>query len=60
MTLKGIDCRILVCNECGEEFVFTSDAQAYWARLGKTEDPKNCRSCHIEIKRHIKSVEPPQ
>ncbi|MCD6249778.1 MAG: zinc-ribbon domain containing protein [candidate division Zixibacteria bacterium] len=60
MTLKGIDCRILVCRECGEEFVFTVDAQEYWARLGKTGDPQYCRSCHIDIKRHRKNTEPPQ
>ena len=39
--------RILICCDCGEEFVFTADAQRYFAEKGYTHDPKRCKSCHL-------------
>ena len=43
--------RILVCCECGEEFVFTVAAQEYFAEKGYTEDPKRCKACHTWFKK---------
>jgi hypothetical protein len=43
--------RILVCIDCGEEFVFTASAQAYFNEKGFTEDPKRCRTCYMKVKR---------
>ncbi len=43
--------KILICNECREEFVFTSQAQVYFNERGYTEDPKRCKSCHTDYKK---------
>lgn len=43
--------KILVCVECGEEFVFTVNAQDYFAEKGYTEDPKRCKHCYMQHKR---------
>ncbi len=43
--------KILVCVECGEEFVFTVQAQEYFAERGYTEDPKRCKHCYVRHKR---------
>ncbi len=44
--------KILLCTECGEEFVFTSQAQIYFLERGYTEDPKRCKSCHTGYKKN--------
>ena len=44
--------RILVCEKCGEEFVFTADAQRYFMERGKKRDPRTCKSCHISSRSH--------
>jgi hypothetical protein len=41
--------RVLVCIECGEEFVFTVGAQEYFAEHRMT-DPKRCKQCHTSFK----------
>ncbi len=38
--------KILICVDCGEEFVFTASAQQYFADRGITGDPKRCRNCY--------------
>lgn len=38
---------ILVCAACNEEFVFTVEAQVYFAEKGFTHPPKYCKSCHL-------------
>lgn len=43
--------KILICVECGEEFVFTSNAQEYFAERGYSEDPKRCKHCYVQHKR---------
>ncbi|MBU0984505.1 MAG: zinc-ribbon domain-containing protein [candidate division Zixibacteria bacterium] len=43
--------RVLTCCDCGEEFVFTSDAQEYFADCGYDRDPQRCKSCFSTIKR---------
>ena len=39
MTTK-LSHKILICVDCGEEFIFTVGAQEYFAEKGYTEDPK--------------------
>ena len=51
---SGFDTKILVCADCGEEFVFTIQAQQYFAEKGYTEDPKLCKSCYMHRKRDKK------
>jgi hypothetical protein len=43
--------KILICVDCNEEFVFTINAQEYFAQKGFHEDPKRCKSCYMELKR---------
>ena len=47
----GFEPKILICSECGEEFVFTGAAQQYFAERGYTEDPKRCKTCHTRYKK---------
>ncbi len=51
---SGFETKILICAECGEEFVFTVAAQEYFAEKGYTEDPKLCKSCYMQRKRDRK------
>jgi hypothetical protein len=48
----GFKPRVLICCECGEEFVFTVAAQQYFAERGYTEDPKRCKTCHTSYKKN--------
>ncbi|MFI5258696.1 MAG: zinc-ribbon domain containing protein [Candidatus Limnocylindrales bacterium] len=36
--------KILVCADCGQQFVFTASEQDFYAQRGFT-DPKRCSSC---------------
>lgn len=54
MTNNGdtpLEPKVLICKECNEEFVFTTDAQQYFAQRGLTGDPKRCKSCHTSFKK---------
>ncbi len=48
--------RILICVECGEEFVFTVGAQEYFQEKGYHQSPKRCKACHSKYKREKKPV----
>ena len=48
---NGIKPKFLICTECNEEFVFTIQAQEYFAERGYSEDPKRCKSCHTKYKK---------
>jgi hypothetical protein len=48
---SGFVPKILVCVECGEEFVFTVNAQEYFAERGYNEEPKRCKHCYMQHKR---------
>ncbi|MGD8922118.1 MAG: zinc-ribbon domain containing protein [Candidatus Zixiibacteriota bacterium] len=49
--VDGFESRVLICAECGEEFVFTIEAQQYFAERGYTDDPKRCKTCHTRFKK---------
>ncbi|MFH1207247.1 MAG: zinc-ribbon domain containing protein [Patescibacteria group bacterium] len=59
MIIGPFEPKILVCVECGKEFVFTASAQQYFAELGYIEDPKWCKHCYVSRKRQRKNNEPP-
>lgn len=40
----------MTCIDCGQEFVFTSGEQAFYAQRGFTEAPKRCTSCRAARK----------
>jgi hypothetical protein len=42
---------ILVCVDCGEEFVFTASAQKYFSDRGFVDPPKRCKSCYNDFRR---------
>ena len=56
--VDGFQPRVLVCCECGEEFVFTVAAQEYFAERGYTEDPKRCKACYTQFKKSQRSSKP--
>ena len=37
--------RILICTECGGEFIFTVGEQEFFNARGFANEPKRCRSC---------------
>ena len=51
---SGFETKILICGDCEEEFVFTVQAQEYFAEKGYTEDPKLCKACYMKRKRDKK------
>ena len=55
---QGFEPRILICSECEEEFVFTVEAQQYFAERGYTDDPKRCKSCHTSFKKAQREQQP--
>ena len=48
---KPLTDKILICVDCGEEFVFTISAQEYFLERGITEEPKRCKSCYMKLKK---------
>ena len=43
--------KILVCKECGKEFIFTASEQEFYAEKGFTNDPGRCPECRVARKR---------
>lgn len=37
--------KVLVCKECGAEFVFTAGEQEFYAQRGLQNEPGRCRAC---------------
>lgn len=37
--------KIITCKECGSEFVFTANEQAFYAEKGFTNEPQRCKAC---------------
>ncbi len=56
--VEGFQSRVLLCCECGEEFVFTVAAQEYFTERGYTEDPKRCKACYTQFKKSQRSSKP--
>ena len=50
-----LEARILICNDCEEEFAFTVEAQRYFAERGYVDDPLMCKSCYTRSKRDKRS-----
>ncbi len=48
---SNFEAKILICVECEQEFVFTTNAQEYFAERGYSEDPKRCKHCYVQHKR---------
>ena len=37
--------KIITCKDCGQEFVFTANEQAFYAEKGFTNEPQRCKAC---------------
>lgn len=37
--------KAIICRDCGEEFVFTVDEQAFYAEKGFQSEPVRCKAC---------------
>lgn len=42
--------KTLVCQDCGEEFVFTAGEQAFYKEKGLEHEPKRCKACRDKKK----------
>ena len=40
----------MTCVDCGQEFLFTSGEQSFYAQRGFTEAPKRCTNCRTARK----------
>lgn len=43
--------KVLTCQDCGKEFVFTAGEQEFYAEKGFTNEPKRCSECRIQRRR---------
>ncbi len=43
--------RVLVCKDCGQEFIFTVSEQEFFAEKGFTNDPLRCLDCRAARRR---------
>ncbi|HET7693962.1 MAG TPA: zinc-ribbon domain containing protein [Gemmatimonadota bacterium] len=51
--------RSLTCRDCGDEFLFSSGEQAFFASKGLQNDPQRCPTCRAAAKR-ARNVEGPR
>lgn len=42
--------KVIVCKDCGKEFVFTEGEQAFYREKGLTSEPVRCRECRAAKK----------
>lgn len=42
--------KVLVCKECGREFVFTAGEQEFYAEKGFQNEPTRCKECRAKRK----------
>ena len=42
--------KTLVCQDCGQEFVFTAGEQAFYKEKGFENEPKRCKACRDKKK----------
>lgn len=48
--------RVLVCSDCGKDFVHSAKDQAYYAERGFRNDPKRCRDCREKHKEKMSAA----
>lgn len=37
--------KVLVCSECGEDFIFSAGEQEFYSEKGFANEPKRCKVC---------------
>lgn len=48
---------IIICKDCGNEFVFTVGEQNFYEEKGLENKPVRCKECRIAKKEAMKSKE---
>ena len=46
--------KTLVCNECGNEFIFSAGEQEFYAEKGFANEPKKCKACRDARKKAVR------
>ena len=46
--------KVLICQECGREFIWTAGEQEFYAERGFANEPKRCKECRDTRKRNGK------
>lgn len=41
----------IICKNCGDEFIFTENEQAFYKEKGFENDPQKCPKCRAEAKK---------
>ena len=49
--------KVLVCKDCGNEFVFTAGEQEFYAEKGFQNEPSRCKACRSSFKAARRSGE---
>ena len=47
--------KVLVCKDCGNEFVFSASEQEFYAEKGFTNEPGRCAPCRSAKKAQVRS-----
>ena len=42
--------RVLICRDCGREYVFTAGEQEFYAEKGFQNEPVRCKDCRVNRK----------
>lgn len=48
--------KVLVCKDCGQEFIFSVSEQEFFAEKGFTNDPMRCLDCRAARRRKSRDV----
>lgn len=49
---------VLVCRECGNEFVFSGNEQAFYAERGFLNRPRRCQECRASLRAQSAAIRP--
>ncbi len=50
--LKMFEDKTLICQDCGNEFVFTAGEQEFYHEKGFENEPKRCKDCRQNRRSH--------
>lgn len=50
--------KVLVCRDCGKEFLFSGGEQAFYSEKGFQNQPTRCRNCRVARKGGTGPAEP--
>lgn len=50
--------KVLVCRECGSEFIFSAGEQEFYAEKGFVNEPSRCPSCRAARRQRVNGDRP--